>query len=77
MIRFQLQEDECLSFFFSQQAPEAYCWHRSDEALDSRGMSRGRNAFSLGLGITGPELFAAARGTRFVSCNLAQSTQFC
>ncbi|KAK3746763.1 hypothetical protein QZH41_013592 [Actinostola sp. cb2023] len=34
-------------------------WCRSDESLDQTTLG-GKNAFSLGLGITGPELFAAA-----------------
>lgn len=37
-------------------------WNQSQESLTADGSGRGKTVFSLGLGITGPDLLAAARG---------------
>lgn len=39
-------------------------WSQSQEALSTGTSGRGKTVFSLGLGITGPDMLAAARGGR-------------
>ena len=39
-------------------------WSQSQEALSESASGRGKSVFSLGLGITGPDMLAAARGGR-------------
>ena len=39
-------------------------WSQSQEALSEGTPGRGKSVFSLGLGITGPDMLAAARGGR-------------
>lgn len=41
-------------------------WNQSQESLTADGSGRGKTVFSLGLGITGPDLLAAARGGRYL-----------
>ena len=40
-------------------------WNQSHEAVNTDTSGRGKTVFSLGLGITGPDMLAAARGGRY------------
>lgn len=42
-------------------------WNQSHESLNTDGSGRGKTVFSLGLGITGPDMLAAARGGRYIT----------
>lgn len=49
-------------------------WNQSQDTLSSDTSGRGKTVFSLGLGITGPDMLAAARGG---SCDAVHSESFC
>ena len=54
-----------LTEYFLSQISETASWNARDGGSTSQA-NGGRNVFTLGLGITGPELFAVARQGRLV-----------